>query len=413
MFLHLGHNSFRLSVLMSGKHYLEWDAAQIASTKLSNEEIKRYSRHLIMPEVTMEGQKKLKNASVLAIGTGGLGSPLLLYLAAAGVGRLGIVDYDVVDFSNLQRQIIHDTSKIGKSKVQSAKERIHEVNPYVQVDTYELALTSENALDVMKNYDVIIDGTDNFPTRYLTNDACVLLGKPNVYGSIFRFDGMVSVFWGKHGPCYRCMFPEPPPVGSVPSCAEGGVLGVLPGVIGCLQATETIKLIIGEGDPLIGRLLLFNALSMKFREVKVRKDPACPVCGENPTIKELIDYKQFCGMSEYSEDDHGVYDVPEIMVTDLKAKIDQGQKVVILDVREPHEYEICSIPNSVRIPLGDLPKRMHELDSTDEIYAYCKNGPRSAQAVKMLQDAGFKKSWNIYNGIWAWASKIDPTMPVY
>ncbi|MDX2226848.1 MAG: molybdopterin-synthase adenylyltransferase MoeB [Verrucomicrobiae bacterium] len=394
------------------KPYLEHDPAKLAAVTLSNEEIARYSRHLIMPEVTIEGQRKIKNSSVLCVGTGGLGSPILLYLAAAGVGRIGIMDYDVVDYSNLQRQIIHDTSKIGKTKVQSAKERIHEINPYVQVETHECGLTSDNAMDIIKNYDVVVDGTDNFPTRYLTNDACVLLDKPNIYGSIFRFDGMVSVFWGKHGPCYRCMFPEPPPAGSVPSCAEGGVLGVLPGVIGVIQATEIIKIIAGIGDPLIGRLLIYNALSMKFREVKIRKDPECPICGPNPTIRELIDYKQFCGVQEYSEDEI-VAGIPEVTVKELKAKMDKGDKFVLLDVREPHEWAICEIPGSTRVPLPDLAARLHEFDSADEFYVYCKNGPRSAKAIEILNRAGYKKAWNIHLGVWAWADKIDKSMPKY
>lgn len=397
---------------MSTKPYLEHDPAQLAQIQLSHEEIKRYSRHLIMPEVTIEGQKKLKNASILTIGTGGLGSPLLLYLAAAGVGRLGIVDFDVVDYSNLQRQVLHDTSKIGVPKVESARQRIKEINPHVIVETHETAITSDNAMELMKNYDIIIDGTDNFPTRYLTNDACVLLGKPNIYGSIFRFDGMSTVFWGKHGPCYRCMYPEPPPVGSVPTCAEGGVLGVLPGIIGVIQAIEAVKLIIGQGDPLIGRLVLFNALSMKFREVKIRKDPKCPMCGENPTIKELIDYKEFCGVFEHSEDDimHGV---PEITARDLKAKMDRGEPFVLLDVREPFEVQIAQLPNAKFMALGDIPARLHELDSSQEIVLFCRNGQRSAGALRKMQEAGFKKVWNLSGGLLAWSAKVDPTVPQY
>ncbi len=397
---------------MNAKPFLQHDPKKLADVSLSNEEIKRYSRHLIMPEVTIEGQKKLKSSSILCVGTGGLGSPLLLYLAAAGVGRIGIVDFDVVDYSNLQRQILHDTSKIGVPKVVSAKQRMHEVNPHVQVDVHEVALTSENAMEIMKDYDIVVDGTDNFQTRYLTNDACVLLGKPNVYGSIFRFDGMSSVFWAKHGPCYRCMYPEPPPVGSVPSCAEGGVLGVLPGIIGVIQAIETVKLIIGQGDPLVGRLILFNALTMKFREVKVRKDPECPICGENPTITELIDYNQFCGVFAHDEDE--IFDgIPEATVKELKARLDKGDKIKLLDVREPHEAQICQLADSKLIPMGEFEKRIHELDSADEIYVYCKDGMRSAHAVRKLQQAGFKKLWNVHGGIRAWADKIDPSVPKY
>jgi molybdopterin/thiamine biosynthesis adenylyltransferase/rhodanese-related sulfurtransferase len=379
--------------------------------KLSNQEIIRYSRHLIMPEVGMEGQKKLKAASVLLIGAGGLGSPLAMYLAAAGVGRIGVVDFDVVDSSNLQRQIAYSTSDVGKPKLDAARERIIGINPFVEVKTYETHLTSENALDILKHYDVIIDGTDNFPTRYLVNDACVLLGKPNVYGSIFRFEGQASVFYAKEGPCYRCLYPEPPPPGLVPSCAEGGVLGVLPGIVGTIQATEAIKLIIGQGDPLIGRLLLFDALTMKFRELKLRKNPACPVCGSNPTINELIDYEAFCGIQPQPTDGKSMKQW-EITPEELKAKLDKKDDVFILDVREPHEFEICNLDGYL-IPLRDLPSRINELDSSKEIVAYCHTGVRSQRAVEFLKTAGFKKVKNLVGGIEAWSVRIDPTVPRY
>ena len=379
--------------------------------QLSKDEILRYSRHLIMPEVGMEGQLKLKQAKVLAIGAGGLGSPLALYLAAAGVGKLGIVDFDVVDFTNLQRQVIHSTSDVGRSKLASARETIQGINPNVEVVTYETRLTSENALDIFKDYDVIADGTDNFPTRYLVNDACVLLGKPNAYGSIFRFEGQASVFYAKEGPCYRCLYPEPPPPGLVPSCAEGGVLGVLPGIVGSIQALETIKLITGKGRPLIGRLLLFDALNLKFRELKLRKSPDCPVCGTHPTITKLIDYEQFCGIrgEEYVRPTK----VPEITATEVKKMMDERRPFVLVDVREPHEYQICRIPGSKLIPLGDVPKRMHELNSADEIVVHCRSGQRSAQAVELLMKAGFRKIHNLKGGVLAWADQVDPTMPKY
>ncbi|HEX8185934.1 MAG TPA: ubiquitin-like small modifier protein 1, partial [Blastocatellia bacterium] len=336
--------------------------------ELDRDEILRYSRHLIMPEVALEGQKKLKAAKVLCIGAGGLGSPLALYLAAAGVGRMGIVDFDVVDFTNLQRQIIHSTANVGRPKLDSAKERIAEINPYVEVDTYETALTSENALELFEPYDIIVDGTDNFPTRYLVNDACVLLGKPNVYGSIFRFEGQATVFYAKEGPCYRCLYPEPPPPGLVPSCAEGGVLGVLPGIIGVIQAIETVKLILGKGEPLIGRLLLFDAMKMKFRELKLRKNPECPICGENPTIRELIDYQEFCGVTLQPEVSVG----PDFEITplELRAKMDRGDEFVLVDVREPEEYAICRIPGARLIPRATLPERLHELSSADDIIVH-------------------------------------------
>jgi sulfur-carrier protein adenylyltransferase/sulfurtransferase len=377
---------------------------------LSNDEILRYSRHLIMPEVGMEGQQKLKAAKVLCIGAGGLGSPLALYLTAAGVGTLGIVDFDVVDYTNLQRQIIHTTSDVGRKKLDSAGEKLKAINPYLNLRTFDTRLTSANALELFREFDIIADGTDNFPTRYLVNDACVLTGKPNVYGSIFRFEGQASVFATEEGPCYRCLYPEPPPPGLVPSCAEGGVLGILPGLIGVIQATETIKLILGQGDPLIGRLLLVDALGMKFRELKLRKSPDCPVCGKNPTVKELIDYNEFCGIR--GEEAPVATDVPAITVEELKQQLDAKKDLFILDVREPHEYQICNL-NGYLIPLGDLPKRVHELDSSREIVAHCRSGVRSGKAVTFLRQAGFKKVHNLTGGILAWADKIDPKMPKY
>ncbi len=379
--------------------------------QLTNEEIARYSRHLIMPEVALDGQKKLKQARVLTIGAGGLGSPLALYLAAAGVGTIGIVDFDVVDESNLQRQIIHGTSDVGRPKMESARDRIKEINPNVEVVAFEEALTSENALEIFEDFDVIVDGTDNFPTRYLVNDACVLLGKPNVYGSIFRFEGQASVFWAEEGPCYRCLYPEPPPPGLVPSCAEGGVLGILPGAIGTIQATETVKLILGIGEPLIGRLLLYDALGMSFREMKLRKDPSCPVCGENPTVTELIDYQEFCGIPQANAQAQAD-EVPEITVSELKRKMDSGEGINVLDVREPHEYEVANI--GVRlIPLGELPERLVELDQNETFALHCKTGGRSARAVKLLQDAGFQNVYNVKGGITTWSEEIDPSIPKY
>ncbi|MGI8859941.1 MAG: molybdopterin-synthase adenylyltransferase MoeB [Rubrobacteraceae bacterium] len=382
------------------------------AVKLSNDEISRYSRHLIMPEVALGGQKQLKQAKVLTIGTGGLGSPLALYLAAAGIGTIGIVDFDVVDESNLQRQILHGTSDVGRPKVESARDRIKDINPNVNVVVHEEALTSENALDILKDYDVIVDGTDNFPTRYLVNDACVLLGKPNVYGSIFRFEGQASVFWAEEGPCYRCLYPEPPPPGLVPSCAAGGVLGILPGAIGTIQATETVKLILGIGEPLIGRLMLYDALGMNFRETKLRKDPNCPVCGENPTVTELIDYQEFCGIPQAAaaEEKNGV---PEISVSDLKGKLDRGEDVFVLDVREPHEYEVANIGAKL-IPLGELPERLVEVENNGgEIAVYCRSGVRSADAVRLMQDAGFGNVYNVEGGILAWSDEVDPSIPKY
>ncbi|MBI2265393.1 MAG: molybdopterin-synthase adenylyltransferase MoeB, partial [Armatimonadetes bacterium] len=347
------------------------------------------------------------------IGSGGLGSPLALYLAAAGVGRLGIVDFDTVDFTNLQRQIIHSTESVGRSKIESAKTRIAEINPNVQVDAYEARLASENALELFAPYDIVVDGTDNFPTRYLVNDACVLSGKPNVYGSIFRFEGQATVFYAKEGPCYRCLYPEPPPPGLVPSCAEGGVLGVLPGVIGVIQAIETVKLILGKGDSLIGRLLLFDALKMKFRELRLRKNPNCSICGENPVIRGLIDYDEFCGISRESEETTS--DVVEFQITplQLKAKMDRGEHPVVIDVREPHEYAICKLPGSRLIPLHTLPEHLHEFSTADEIVVHCRSGGRSAKAVELLRQAGHRKVKNLAGGILRWSDEVDPTVTKY
>lgn len=387
---------------------------RLEEISFSNDEIARYSRHLIMPEVTLEGQKRLKAARILCIGAGGLGSPIGLYLAAAGIGKIGIVDFDTVDFSNLQRQILHGTKDVGRKKLNSARDSIREINPNVEVALYDLTLRSDNAMEIIADYDIVIDGTDNFPTRYLSNDACVLLKKPNIYGSIFRFDGQCTVF-APHlgGPCYRCLYPEPPPPGMVPSCAEGGVLGVLPGIIGVMQAIEAIKLIVGIGDPLIGRLVHFDALKMKFREFKVRKDPSCPICGENPTVTELIDYEQFCGIPQALAAEEAEPPVPEITVEDLKSKIDAGEQFVLLDVREPFEYDIARLPGSKLIPLGDLASRMSELDSADTIYVHCKVGGRSATAVRELQKAGFSKLANIEGGIQAWSERVNPEVPKY
>jgi len=362
-------------------------AGMPALPMLSNEEVARYSRHLIMPEVGMTGQRKLKAASVLMIGTGGLGAPLGMYLAAAGVGRLGLVDFDVVDASNLQRQIIHGTKDVGRPKIASARDRLEDINPHVEIETHETRLTSENALRLFVNYDVIVDGTDNFPTRYLVNDACVLTGKPNVYGSIFRFEGQASVFWAERGPCYRCLYPEPPPPGLVPSCAEGGVLGVLPGIIGAIQANETIKIILGAPDIMVNRLLLLDAWRLRFRELKLRKNPDCPVCGTNPTIKELIDYEQFCGITQHPETKPTM---EEITATEMKQRLDQGDDIQIIDVREPHEYEIAKIPNSKLIPLGQVLNRMNEIDSDRETIVHCKGGVRSAKAIEALNAQDFR-----------------------
>jgi sulfur-carrier protein adenylyltransferase/sulfurtransferase len=382
-----------------------------AATALSNEEILRYSRHLIMPEVGMQGQQKLKAARVLCIGTGGLGSPLALYLAAAGVGTLGLVDFDVVDYTNLQRQIIHSTPDVGRPKLDSAEEKLRALNPYVDIRKFETRLTSANALEIFREFDVIADGTDNFPTRYLVNDACVLTGKPNVYGSIFRFEGQASVFATKDGPCYRCLYPEPPPPGLVPSCAEGGVLGILPGLVGIIQATEAIKLILGAGEPLIGRLLMVDALAMSFRTLKLRKNPECPACGAHPTIKKLIDYEQFCGIPAAAHQEPAV-NANDITPEELKRRLDAGEDLFVLDVREPNEYQIANLGGYL-IPLGDLPKRVNELDSSREIVAHCKMGGRSAKAVDFLRQAGFKKVRNLTGGITAWSEKVDPKVPKY
>ena len=383
-------------------------------TELSPEEIKRYSRHLIMPEMGMDGQRKLKQSSVLCIGAGGLGSPAAMYLAAAGIGRLGIVDFDVVDYSNLQRQLLHTTNDVGRTKLDSAKEKVVALNPNVQVDTYEEALSSENAMRLFKGYDVILDGTDNFPTRYLVNDACVISGIPNAYGSIFRFEGQASVFATKDGPCYRCLYPEPPPPGLVPSCAEGGVLGVLPGIIGVIQATESIKLVTGIGEPLIGRFLIYDALKMKFRELKLKKDPECPVCGPNPTVTKLIDYDQFCGIAPAAtENAGGTVSDREITPVELKKKLDAGETPLILDVREPNEYQINRIPGSTLIPLGELPRRYQELPRDREIVAQCKMGGRSAKAMDFLKTVGFTNVKNLKGGILEWIDKVDPSQPKY
>jgi adenylyltransferase/sulfurtransferase len=381
--------------------------------ELSPREIARYSRHLIMPEVAMDGQKRLKAAKVLLIGAGGLGSPLGLYLAAAGVGHLGIVDFDVVDYSNLQRQVVHTTNDVGRRKTDSAAEHLRAINPEIAIETYETRIASANAMELIRPYDIVIDGTDNFPTRYLTNDACVLLGKPNIYGSIYRFEGQASVFAPPEGPCYRCLFAEPPPPGVVPSCAEGGVLGILPGVIGCIQATEAIKLILGKGKPLIGRLLLYDALEMKFREVKIKRNPECPLCGDNPTITALIDYEQFCGVRGEESGEAQLESRWETTVEEVKARLDRGDDFDVLDVRNPEEWQICHIKGARLIPLGELPARMHELDPARDIVVHCKSGVRSAKAVAFLREAGFRKIKNVRGGIIEWARAIDPSMPTY
>jgi molybdopterin/thiamine biosynthesis adenylyltransferase/rhodanese-related sulfurtransferase/molybdopterin converting factor small subunit len=391
-------------------------ATEVELPTLSPEEIKRYSRHLIMPEMGMDAQRKLKASSVLCIGAGGLGSPAAMYLAAAGIGRLGVVDFDVVDYSNLQRQIIHTTDDVGISKLKSASNKIKAMNPHVEVAGYETALTSDNALQLFRDYDVILDGTDNFPTRYLVNDACVLTGKPNAYGSIFRFEGQASVFATAGGPCYRCLYPEPPPPGLVPSCAEGGVLGVLPGIIGVIQATEAIKVILGIGEPLIGRFLIYDALKMRFRELKLRKDPDCPVCGTHPTVTKLIDYEQFCGIRpepQQTQTAGGAVNELEITPVELKQRLDAGDDLLILDVREPNEYQINKIGGSVLIPLGELPRRYQELDKNREIITQCKMGGRSAKAMDFLRSVGFTKVKNLRGGILEWIDKVDPSQPKY
>jgi molybdopterin/thiamine biosynthesis adenylyltransferase/rhodanese-related sulfurtransferase/molybdopterin converting factor small subunit len=383
--------------------------------ELSGDEIKRYSRHLIMPEVGVEGQRKLKAAKVLCIGAGGLGSPAAMYLAAAGIGTLGIVDFDVVDFSNLQRQIIHGTPDVGRTKLESAKSRLNALNPNVHIETYDEALSSENAMRLFEPYDVILDGTDNFPTRYLVNDACVLTGKPNAYGSIFRFEGQASVFATKEGPCYRCLYPEPPPPGLVPSCAEGGVFGVLLGIIGVIQATETIKLILGVGEPLIGRFLIYDALRMRFRELKLRKDADCPVCGTHPTVTKLIDYEQFCGVAPHqiAAAAAPVTNADALTSRELKAELDRGDAIVIVDVREPQEYQINRLPGSILMPLGDVPKRYVELDPNANIVTQCKSGMRSAKAQEFLRSKGFTRVRNLTGGVLGWIDQVDPSQPKY
>jgi adenylyltransferase/sulfurtransferase len=390
---------------------------RVSSTQLNHEEVARYSRHLIMPEVTMEGQKRIKASSVLLVGSGGLGSPLGLYLAAAGVGRIGLVDFDVVDHSNLQRQILHGTKDVGRPKIQSAADRIRDMNPNVQLDLYETRLTAENAMEIAAPYDVIIDGTDNFPTRYLANDVSVLLKKPNVYGSIFRFDGQASVFAPVlGGPCYRCLYPEPPPPGLVPSCAEGGVLGVLPGVIGVIQAIEAIKLILGQGEPLIGRLLLCDALTMKFREMKLRKNPRCPLCSDQPTITKLIDYEHFCGIqpaNAQSNEKRNTMNSEEISVAELKQRLDRKEDFDLIDVRETHEWEIAKIPGARLIPLGDLANRLGEIDPKREVVLHCKSGGRSGRALKLLKDKGYSNLKNVVGGIDAWAVQVDQKVARY
>ncbi len=384
-----------------------------AAAPLSPAEIKRYARHLIMPEVAMGGQSRLKASKVLCIGAGGLGSPLTLYLAAAGVGTIGLVDFDVVDVSNLQRQIIHATPDVGRPKIDSAQEKLQALNPDLVVKRFELPINSENALDLFADFDVIVDGTDNFPTRYLVNDACVLLGKPNVYGSIFRFDGQASVFFAPHGPCYRCLYPEPPPPDLVPNCAEGGVLGILPGAIGVIQATETVKLILGIGKPLIGRLLLYDALDMTFREMKVRKNPKCPICGPNPTITKLIDYEEFCGVRGVDAAPTSASLGGEITPLELKARIDRGDRPFVLDVRNPEEIAICRIEGSTVIPLPELPKRLGELDPSIPMVVHCKSGARSAKAIALMNEAGFSKLSNLTGGILGWIKDVDPSLPSY
>src|SRR5450432_4111522 len=384
---------------------------------LNKDEILRYSRHLIMPEVGMEGQQKLKAARVLCIGTGGLGSPLALYLTAAGVGTLGMVDFDTVDYTNLQRQIIHTTADVGRKKLDSAADKLKAINPFLNLRTFDMKLSSANALDLFRQFDIVVDGTDNFPTRYLVNDACVLLGKPNVYGSIFRFEGQATVFATENGPCYRCLYPEPPPPGLVPSCAEGGVLGILPGTIGLIQATETVKLILGIGEPLVGRLLLYDALAMRFRELKLRKNPECPICGDHRTITKLIDYHQFCGVPEQAPQQSPTQETKvsegEIEVTEVKAMLDRGDKFTLIDVREPHEYQICNIPAAKLIPLGEIGKRLGELDPDADIVIHCKSGMRSARACGILKAAGFQHVRNMKGGILAWSDQVDPGVPKY
>jgi adenylyltransferase/sulfurtransferase len=381
--------------------------------ELTTDDLARYSRHLILPEVGMEGQQRLKAARVLCVGTGGLGSPLALYLAAAGIGTLGLVDFDVVDASNLQRQIIHSTKDIGRKKLDSAEEKLKALNPALHVVKHETMLTSANALEILKDYDIVADGTDNFPTRYLVNDACVLLGKPNAYGSIFRFEGQASVFATKDGPCYRCLYPEPPPPGLVPSCAEGGVLGILPGLVGVIQATEVIKLILGKGDSLAGRLLLVDALNMRFRELKLRKNPECPVCGLNPTITQLIDYQQFCGIAPETQEEKKLKNgIPQMTVKELKQKLDAGDNVLVLDVREPYEYQIANIGGKL-IPQNDVPQRLAEIDRDREVVVHCRTGGRSQRVAEFLKQSGYSNVANLAGGIHAWSDEIDPSIPKY
>jgi adenylyltransferase/sulfurtransferase len=379
-----------------------------ALPELSHEEVLRYSRHLILPEVGPDGQRRLKGARVALIGAGGLGSPASLYLAAAGVGTLGLVDFDMVDATNLQRQIVHGTAAVGDSKLDSAEARLHDLNPHVHLEAFDTRLTSENALEILRDFDVVLDGTDNFPTRYLVNDACVMLGKPNAYGSIFRFEGQASVFHAAVGPCYRCLFREPPPPGLVPSCAEGGVLGVLPGIIGSIQALETIKLILGKGSTLIGRLILFDALKFTFRELKLHKDPDCTVCGEHPTVTELIDYEAFCGVGA-----EPTYDGPEVNATELARELKENSDLVLIDVREPLEWEICHIDGTTLIPLGQLPERLNELDGHKEIVTHCHTGVRSMRAIEILRAAGFSRVRSLAGGIDAWSTDVDPSVPRY
>ena len=380
--------------------------------ELSNDEVLRYSRHLIIPEVGLEGQRRLKASRVLLVGAGGLGAPLGLYLAAAGVGHLGLVDFDVVDLTNLQRQVIHGTKDIGRSKLDSARDSISDVNPHVELETYDTRLTSENALEIIRGYDLVVDGTDNFPTRYLVNDACVLTGTPNVYGSIFRFEGQASVFATSEGPCYRCLFREPPPPGMVPSCAEGGVLGVLPGLIGMIQATETLKLLLGIGEPLVGRLLLVDALRAQFRTLKLRRDPTCPACGTHE-LKELIDYEEFCGIRKAAAEARAAGAVPQITPRELAERFTRGDDVELIDVREPHEWEIARIHGSRLIPIGSLAEAIPTLDPEREIVVHCKGGGRSTRAVRQLREAGFKKVWNLTGGITRWSEDVDPEVPKY
>jgi sulfur-carrier protein adenylyltransferase/sulfurtransferase len=389
-----------------------WATGADGLPPLAQDELLRYSRHLILPEVRLDGQRKLKASSVLIVGTGGLGSPLALYLAAAGVGRIGLVDFDRVDASNLQRQILYGTASVGRSKLEAAKERLADLNPGVRVELHEGRLTSANALEIIKDYDVVADGTDNFPTRYLVNDACVLLGKPNVYGSIFRFEGQASVFDARKGPCYRCLYPDPPPPGLVPSCAEGGVLGVLPGVIGVLQGVETLKLLLGVGESLIGRLLLFDALALTFRELALRKDPDCPLCGPRPTITQLVDYEAFCGLSPVEQADAEARDW-EISARELNERLRRGEAPVVIDVREPHEFEIAHLPETTLIPLNTLPARLSELDSSRDIVLFCHHGQRSMRALELLRRSGFRKLKNLRGGIDAWSKDVDPSVPRY